>query len=108
MRVKNINAAGAGTCRCGSWLLHWVNYSGRALPRCCSARNCIEKPVAAAHVQLDLDGDDQWYIVPLCSWHNARRNATVDLSEHAVLVPAKVSETGRPRWLRARCLVGAR
>ncbi len=106
MRVKNINGGDGGACRCGSWLLHWVNYSGRALPRCCSARTCIEKPVAGAHVQLDLDGCDKWYIVPLCTWHNARRNGTIELSEHAVLVPADAGETCGQRLLRVRAWSG--
>jgi hypothetical protein len=95
MRVKNINGAGNATCRCGSWLLHWARYSGRALPRCCSVRNCIERPVAGALVQIDHEGESGWYIVPLCIWHNATRNGTIDLSDHVVLVSADVAETCR-------------
>jgi hypothetical protein len=88
MRVKNINGASDRNCRLGSWLLHWAYFSQRPLPPCCSARNCISRPAAGALVQLDVDGDETWYVVPLCSWHNAHCDGTMDLADRAVLVRA--------------------
>ncbi len=101
MRVKNINGASDQNCGCGSWLLHWAFFSQRALPACCSARNCIQRPAAGALVQLDVQGDETWYVVPLCTWHNALSNGTMDLSDHAVLVPADKAAVGRTSMSRA-------
>jgi hypothetical protein len=28
MTVYNINGTSDNTCKCGSWLAHWKNYSG--------------------------------------------------------------------------------
>ncbi len=97
MRVKNLNRGPDRACNCDSWVLHWVKYSGRPWPPCCSVRNCIEKAAVGAQAQIDLFGDNQWYIVPLCVWHNATRNVWLELSEHALLVPAVTTDACRRR-----------
>lgn len=93
MTVNNINGTSTYTCNCGSWLDHWKKFSGQALPTWCSEKSCANKPEVGAHVQKAGYTDTAWYIVPLCSKHNAKTGESLDLANYAVLVPANVSET---------------
>ena len=92
MKVKNINGTSGSECNCGSWLKHWTNYSGQSLPASCREVTCASAPDVGAHVQKDSATDKSWYIVPLCTKHNAK---TTDLSimDSTVLVSANVSGT---------------
>lgn len=92
MRVKNINGTSQRTCKCGSWLDHWKNYSGQSLPRFCAEETCIDKPEVGAHVQKDSSTDRSWYIVPLCKKHNAK-SESLDLVDFIKLASANVAAT---------------
>jgi len=93
MRVKNINGTSPRTCKCGSWLDHWKNYSGQSLPRLCPEKTCSNKPEVGAHVQKDSSTDRSWYIVPLCKKCNAKTGESLDLVDSIKLASANVAAT---------------
>lgn len=93
MRVKNINGTSANICKCGSWLEHWKRFSDQQLPPNCAEKKCFEKPEVGAHVQKDDDNDNNWYIVPLCTEHNAKTEESIDIVDNIVLISANVSFT---------------
>ena len=88
-RVKNIYGASGNTCKCGGWLKHWENYSGKAA-NYCSEIKCIEEDVVGAFVQKVNSSDTNWYIVPLCKIHNTSK---ADLDVVGTLVSANQKET---------------
>jgi hypothetical protein len=92
MKLKNINGTSGLTCSCGSWLKHWAKFSGQNIPTYCVETSCYQKPEVGAHVQKDSSTDRNWYIVPLCSRHNAKAD-TLIVGDYIALVPANVSET---------------
>ena len=93
-KVTNINGTSDNTCKCSSWLEHWKKYGGGSeLPKWCAEKGCVQKPEAGAHVQMDSTADRGWYIVPLCSKHNAETGKSLDVSDSTKLVSANVSET---------------
>ncbi len=93
MRVKNINGTSDNICKCGSWLKHWENFSDQALPSYCPEKTCVKKAEVGAHVQKDSSIDSSWYIIPLCTMHNAERGKSIDISNGIELVSANVEET---------------
>ena len=93
MKVKNINGTSQRTCKCGSWLDHWKNYSGRSLPTYCPEKTCTNKPEVGAHVQKDSSTDRSWYIVPLCRTHNAETGKSLELVDSIKLASANVAAT---------------
>ena len=93
MKVKNINGTSENTCKCGSWLDHWKKFSGQSLPSYCPEAKCIQEPEVGAHVQKDSSTDKSWYIVPLCSTHNAKTGESLEISDSISLASANVSET---------------
>ena len=86
MRVKNINGTSQNVCKCGSWLQHWRNYSGQQAT-ICRASGCSRSDLAGAHVQKDVNYDNNWYIVPFCIMHN-RSTYSVELVYGTALVSA--------------------
>ena len=93
MKVNNINGTSQRTCKCGSWLDHWKNYSGQSLPTSCPEKSCTERPEVGAHVQKDSSTDRSWYIVPLCSKHNAQTGKSLELVDSIKLASANVAAT---------------
>jgi hypothetical protein len=93
MKVNNVNGTSENICKCGSWLAHWKNFSGKALSSYCDEKKCTAKPSVGAHVQKDSTTDRGWYIVPLCDEHNRQTGKSVELVDNAVLVSASVSQT---------------
>jgi hypothetical protein len=93
MEVKNINGTVQNTCKCGSWLEHWENFSGQSLPIYCSDSLCTQKPEVGAHVQKANSADDSWYIVPLCKAHNGKTGESLTIMDFIELVSANVSLT---------------
>jgi len=91
MRVKNINGTSQHTCKCGSWIQHWRNYSGQIATEC-RAAGCSRKDLVGAHVQKDVSYDSSWYIVPFCNMHNQSKQK-VELVANTVLVSANVATT---------------
>ncbi len=100
MRAKNINGISANRCPCGSWLQHWMDFSGQALPRFCAEANCAQRPTSGAHVQRDWALDDKWYIVPLCARQSGLTGQSIELALSAILVPANLKETCGKRTSR--------
>ena len=93
MKVVNINGTSQKTCRCGSWLAHWEKYSGQSLPVYCSERWCTGKAEVGAPVQKDGSKGHAWYIVPLCSKHNAQTGECLELVDSIKLASANVAVT---------------
>jgi hypothetical protein len=93
MKVVNINGTSAKPCKCGSWLDHWKNASGRSLAKYCPEANCIETPEVGAHVQKDSSTDRNWYIVPLCRTHNAETGHSLVISDSTRLVSVDANES---------------
>lgn len=92
MKVTNIGGTRDKPCTCGSWLLHWQRYGGVPGRPCCSVANCTAPIIVGAHVQRDGAPDRSWYIVPLCTGHNAKAPA-LTIRNDAILVSASVGET---------------
>jgi hypothetical protein len=92
MKIKNLNGTSPNVCKCGSWLEHWKKFSGQPASHCCELM-CTKKPEVGAHIQKDASPDACWYVVPLCSTHNAETGKTMDISDRVVLVSANVTET---------------
>ncbi len=93
MKIRNINGTSDTTCRCGSWLAHWKNFSGQAAPTYCPAANCSNKDLVGAHVQKGGGSTDQkWYIYPLCEDHN-KHKGELEVSDSYKLVSANKKET---------------
>lgn len=94
MKLKNLNGTEDNTCRCPSWLEHWKKYvhgHNVTWPPGCSETFCNKKATVGAHVQID--GDDEWYIVPLCDAHNADLGEAFSVPDDTRLARANVSET---------------
>jgi hypothetical protein len=93
MKVTNINGTSDKTCKCGSWLDHWKNFSDQALPSHCPVKSCIQRPQVGAHVQKDNPSDRSWYIIPLCTKHNGETGKSLVVSDYINLVSANVNST---------------
>ena len=92
MNVKNINGRRQNSCKCGTWLDHWVKICNQPLPdHCCEAR-CMGKPELGAHVQKDSSTDTTWYIIPLCVKHSIRAES-LEIADTTILVSAHVNDT---------------
>ena len=93
MKIRNINGTSDTTCKCGSWLKHWENFSGQTRPSYCPASGCLDKGLVGAHVQKGGGSTDQkWYIYPLCAKHN-KHTGELEVSDTYKLVPANKKET---------------
>jgi hypothetical protein len=92
VKVKNVNGTSGLSCSCEGWLNHWKEFSGTSMPSYCSEKNCRTKPECGAHVQKYSLFDAKWYIIPLCTKHNAK-TAEMEVVGSTILVPANVSET---------------
>ena len=53
------------TCACGSWIKHWITYSGQSWPGKCSVAGCSNAPSVGGHV-VHQGGMGEG-IVPLCA-----------------------------------------
>jgi hypothetical protein len=93
MKIRNINGTSDTTCKCGSWLKHWENFSRQARPSYCAASDCLKQELVGAHVQKGGASTDQkWYIYPLCADHN-KHTGELDVSDSYKLVSANKKET---------------
>lgn len=93
MQVRNINGTTNNSCKCSSWLNHWLRFSGQVLPSTCSEIYCSEKPEVGAHVQIAGSTDASWYVVPLCQRHNMMLFGSIELKTNMRLAPANVNLT---------------
>ncbi len=85
MKVNNVNGTSPNSCKCGSWLKHWLNFSGQKLPLSCAEIACASSPECGAHVQKDGAADRSWYILPLCTSHNKTAESLSVLSSIALV-----------------------
>jgi len=92
MMIINLNDADPCSCKCGSWLRHWQNFSVLPMPLHCPGLLCRERAEVATLVQQPGIKDSGWYIVPLCKCHSRSKGA-VEISSFTTLVPANVNET---------------
>jgi len=91
MKIKNINGTSQNKCVCGSWLKHWEKFSGQSVTYC-PVKDCLNKDLVGAHVQMANSTDDKWYIYPLCSVHN-QNSGELEVSDSYKLVSANKKET---------------
>src|SRR5271155_2053889 len=92
MKAKNINGRRQNSCKCGTWLDHWVKMCGQPLPRHCSEARCMGKPELGAHVQKDSSTDTNWYIIPLCVKHSIKADF-IEVADTTLFVSAQVTFT---------------
>jgi hypothetical protein len=71
---------------------HWVNVSGRPLPQRCAATTCAAKPQLGAHVQLEYETENYWYIIPVCLKHSISA-PSLEIDDSTALASAHVNET---------------
>ncbi len=90
--ITNINGTSDTTCKCGSWLKHWQEFSRQSLPSHCTSNGCYRTDLVGAHVQKAYSLDRRWFIIPLCGWHNTSQN-DLDVSDTISFVSANKSET---------------
>jgi hypothetical protein len=91
VNVKNIIGTSDNDCKCGSWLKHWVKFSGKTASYC-SAYGCMKKTdLLGAHVQKTTI-DMNWYIIPFCNDHN-KIKGELQVSDSTVFVSANKSNT---------------
>jgi hypothetical protein len=92
MKVRNINGTSDNSCKCGSWLAHWKNFSSTSL-KYCAEKSCTNDIEVGAHVQKPDSTDKSWYIVPLCKEHNAMTGTSIEISDSTTLVSANTQAT---------------
>ncbi len=94
MKITNINRTNGLECKCGSWLEHWIKFGGQSLPRYCSVMECYLRPEVGAHVQRESGANDgEWYVIPVCQAHNAKKGESFKISDWIKLVPADAGKT---------------
>lgn len=86
MKVKNINGTSQNECTCGSWLQHWIKFSGLQIG-ICNASGCFRSDLSGALVQKDTCYDADWYVIPFCTMHNGS-TIPIELISGTILVPA--------------------
>lgn len=89
MEALNLNGT-TGACRCGTWLNHWLNYSGRQLPKQCSVSGCTREDLVGGHVKIrraSTPTGGTHYIVPICKGCNKKAD-WMPLVATALAVPA--------------------
>jgi hypothetical protein len=85
MYVKNVNGSSRFPKPHGynSWLEYWKAQT-KEDPIYCSEVTCRNKDLIGAHVTKTRSTDKRWYIVPLCSSCNQRKD---EFNVSAKLVP---------------------
>lgn len=92
--VKNLKGTTGLTCRCGSWINHWRNYTNSKRAKC-SVYGCWNTAKVGAHVRLvDNSTDNRWWIAPFCGSHNSHYcTESLSLKPDVELVSANKSHT---------------
>lgn len=87
---SNKNGTGTRTCKCGSWMDHWIKFSKESWPTSCSVANCSSPPTLGAHIiNPEVQGER---IVPMCYSCNGL-DTQFNLKGGVSLVKANTSET---------------
>ena len=92
-KIINLSNTSHKKCKCGSWINHWQEFSGKNKPVYCSVDGCGGTDLVGAHVQIHKSTDANHYIVPLCKFHNSQYNEVLYILSSRVLVPANISKT---------------
>ena len=92
LRVRNLNGTTQAVCSCGSWLVHWENFSGK-IAMDCSLSHCRRTATVGGRVQKASPTDKTWYIIPLCDECNQKRGRDLLIPDSIVLISADVEET---------------
>lgn len=93
MKIRNVGGISLAPCRCGNWLDHWKNFSGRKVPYYCPVIGCAESKLTAAFVQILSGVDSGWYVVPLCLKHSTAKNEVLEIDDYCRIVSANVNMT---------------
>lgn len=91
MKVKNVNGTADRSCRCGSWIAHWRNYSNQTAT-ICRAKGCSRNDIVGAHVKKCNSTDNKEYIVPFCNFHNQQGDC-IEIIDGTILTPANKNLT---------------
>ena len=87
---KNKKGTSNRSCKCGSWIQHWVNGSGKSLPKKCSIEGCDNLSTLGAHIiNPNVSGEK---IVPACDSCN-QTSDEFNLKGGITVVSANKSET---------------
>lgn len=89
--VENVEGTGGDRCsRCGSWIKHWENLSGKRADKCASV-GCPNNATDGAHVYI-LPDRDSIYIIPLCHECNTSKVGAFDTKDGIEPVPVEHPE----------------
>ena len=91
MKVKNVNGTVTRSCKCGSWIEHWRNFSNQTAT-ICRAKGCSRKDIVGAHAKKCYSTDEKEYIVPFCNFHNQQADC-IELVDGTILTPANKNNT---------------
>src|SRR5580700_239706 len=81
-----VDSTSATNCKCGSWLNHWMKFSGQIITYCPEI-SCMATDLVGAHVQ-NLNSEDQsHYVIPLCKKHS-QSDAALVIMGSTILVPS--------------------
>lgn len=87
---KNKKGTGERSCRCGSWMQHWIKYFDQDWPKTCSVVGCYQRPTLGAHVyNSEVSGE---FIVPMCDACN-KKAGEFSLKESTKFAPANKQKT---------------
>ncbi len=93
MKVKNIGGIDLPPCRCGNYINHWKNFSGRRLPYYCPVIGCAEEELFPAFVQMVSSVDSGLYVIPLCKEHSQERETILEIDDYCRLISVNVNMT---------------
>ena len=90
IKVKNLNGTADNNPPYGysSWKDYWIMVKGY-WPSCCAVYGCTSIPTVAAHVKIVDSLDNDWYLVPMCYYHNNQRGEML-LVDDRYLVKANI------------------
>lgn len=92
MRVRNLNGATSSDGDGRNWLAHWEKLSGQNAFMC-FAEGCINIPSVGGHVQKDSSTDRTWYVIPLCSGCNKKKELDLNIWDMAKLLSANAIDS---------------
>ena len=96
VKIKNANGTADRTCKCGSWIAHWENFSQKTSKKC-SVTGCSNDATLGAHTTRPLAKNNDYkthhYIIPMCSTHNGKHGEEFLTKVNLTFVWANVKET---------------
>lgn len=90
-RIVNVEGTGDLRRNGKTWKEYWENHTGEAFPKFCGVYGCRKNATVGAHVKVE--GDDHWYIFPMCNVHNSQKKNFVGCAKRRIpLAPVKEGE----------------